>query len=57
MPPDHCQPRDGTFYLIEAMDIGDRILVLGLVTETNLGSGGRPLLYHRGRFGRFTPHA
>jgi hypothetical protein len=44
MPPGHCQPRDGTFYLIEAMDIGDRILVLGLVTETNLGSGGRPLL-------------
>jgi flavin reductase (DIM6/NTAB) family NADH-FMN oxidoreductase RutF len=38
------------------VDIGDHILVVGLVTETNLGPGGRPLLYHQGRFGRFTPH-
>ncbi|GAA3116161.1 flavin reductase family protein [Streptosporangium carneum] len=39
------------------VDIGDHVLVVGLVTETNLVSGDRPLLYHRGRFGRFTPHA
>ncbi|MEV8635909.1 flavin reductase family protein [Streptosporangium sp. NPDC051023] len=39
------------------VDIGDHILVVGLVTETNLVSDDRPLLYHRGRFGRFTPHA
>ncbi|GAA2882771.1 flavin reductase family protein [Streptosporangium fragile] len=39
------------------VDIGDHILVVGLVTETNLAPGGRPLLYHQGRFGRFTPHA
>ncbi|MER7212239.1 flavin reductase family protein [Streptosporangium sp. NPDC000239] len=38
------------------VDIGDHVLVVGLVTETNLVSDDRPLLYHRGRFGRFTPH-
>lgn len=39
-------------------DIGDHVLVVGLVVETILGSGaaGLPLLYHRGRFGRFIPH-
>ncbi|GAA3513117.1 flavin reductase (DIM6/NTAB) family NADH-FMN oxidoreductase RutF [Streptosporangium album] len=36
--------------------IGDHILVVGLVTETNLEPGSRPLLYHQGRFGRFAPH-
>ncbi|ACZ90919.1 MULTISPECIES: flavin reductase family protein [Streptosporangium] len=39
------------------VDIGDHVLVVGLVTETNLDPGGRPLLYHQGRFGRFTPHS
>ncbi|WP_436764297.1 flavin reductase family protein [Streptosporangium sp. V21-05] len=38
------------------VDIGDHVLVVGLVTETSLDPGGRPLLYHQGRFGRFTPH-
>ncbi|MFD0889578.1 flavin reductase family protein [Streptosporangium algeriense] len=38
------------------VDIGDHVLVVGLVVETNLVSDDRPLLYHRGRFGRFTPH-
>ncbi|MEU0518482.1 flavin reductase family protein [Streptosporangium sp. NPDC006007] len=39
------------------VDIGDHVLVVGLVTETSHISGSRPLLYHQGRFGRFTPHA
>nr|WP_245691244.1 flavin reductase family protein [Sinosporangium album] len=37
-------------------DIGDHHLVVGLVTHTHVGGQDRPLLYHRGRFGRFTPH-
>ncbi|MFF5212430.1 flavin reductase family protein [Streptosporangium sp. NPDC000396] len=37
------------------VDIGDHVLVVGLVVETTL-NGGRPLLYHQGRFGRFAPH-
>ncbi|MER7129246.1 flavin reductase family protein [Streptosporangium saharense] len=42
--------------LHSTVDIGDHVLVVGLVTETTLVSDDRPLLYHRGRFGRFTPH-
>jgi flavin reductase (DIM6/NTAB) family NADH-FMN oxidoreductase RutF len=38
------------------VEIGDHILVVGLVTGTGIGAAGRPLLYHQGRFGRFTPH-
>ncbi|GAA3004276.1 MULTISPECIES: flavin reductase family protein [Streptosporangium] len=38
------------------VDIGDHVLVVGLVTETGVEPGGRPLLYHQGRFGRFIPH-
>ncbi|MBO2447940.1 flavin reductase family protein [Actinomadura barringtoniae] len=38
------------------IDIGDHILVVGLVIDADLLTGGRPLLYHRGRFGRFLPH-
>ncbi|MDH2427746.1 flavin reductase family protein [Sphaerisporangium sp. TRM90804] len=38
------------------IEIGDHILVVGLVTGTLIGTAGRPLLYHQGRFGRFTPH-
>ncbi|GAA3838902.1 flavin reductase family protein [Sphaerisporangium flaviroseum] len=38
------------------VEIGDHILVVGLVTGTRIDVGGRPLLYHQGRFGRFTPH-
>jgi flavin reductase (DIM6/NTAB) family NADH-FMN oxidoreductase RutF len=38
------------------VEVGDHILVVGLVTDTVLGPSGRPLLYHQGRFGRFIPH-
>ncbi|MFB9883733.1 flavin reductase family protein [Planobispora siamensis] len=38
------------------IEIGDHFLVVGLVNETRLGPATRPLLYHRGRFGRFLPH-
>lgn len=38
------------------IDIGDHTLVVGLVTAADVHGTGRPLLYHRGRFGRFTPH-
>ncbi|TDD86559.1 flavin reductase family protein [Actinomadura rubrisoli] len=38
------------------VDIGDHILVVGLVTGADLIDGDRPLLYHRGLFGRFLPH-
>ncbi|WP_030168809.1 flavin reductase family protein [Spirillospora albida] len=37
------------------VDLGDHVLVLGLVVAAVPGSGG-PLLYHHGRFGRFVPH-
>lgn len=42
-----CLPHDH-------LDIGDHVLVVGLVGEAYAGSA-RPLLYHHGRFGRFTP--
>ncbi|MFD0690993.1 flavin reductase family protein [Actinomadura fibrosa] len=38
------------------VDIGDHILVVGLVTGADLIDGGHPLLYHRGSFGHFHPH-
>ncbi|WP_214409427.1 flavin reductase family protein [Sphaerisporangium fuscum] len=38
------------------VEIGDHILVVGMVRKTGIGSAGRPLLYHQGRFGRFLPH-
>ncbi|MCT9931297.1 flavin reductase family protein [Planotetraspora sp. A-T 1434] len=38
------------------VEVGDHILVVGLVTSTNVGTPGRPLLYHQGRFGRFLPY-
>ncbi|WP_131739141.1 flavin reductase family protein [Actinomadura roseirufa] len=38
------------------VDIGDHILVVGLVTRADVIDGERPLLYHRGLFGRFLPH-
>jgi flavin reductase (DIM6/NTAB) family NADH-FMN oxidoreductase RutF len=37
------------------VDLGDHVLVVGLVTEVSTVRGGRPLLYHQGRFGRFLP--
>jgi flavin reductase (DIM6/NTAB) family NADH-FMN oxidoreductase RutF len=38
----------------ETRDVGDHVLVVGLVAEAGVRDPGRPLLYHRGRFGRFT---
>ncbi|GAA4577000.1 flavin reductase family protein [Planotetraspora kaengkrachanensis] len=38
------------------VEVGDHILVVGLVTSTTVSSAGRPLLYHKGRFGRFLPY-
>lgn len=39
------------------MDIGDHILVVGLVTRAEPRDDDRPLLYQRGLFGRFLPHS
>ncbi|MGI5270331.1 flavin reductase family protein [Nonomuraea sp. CA-218870] len=36
-------------------DIGDHVLVVGLVIGTRIAGAGEPLLYHRGRFGQFIP--
>jgi flavin reductase (DIM6/NTAB) family NADH-FMN oxidoreductase RutF len=38
------------------IEVGDHHLVVGLVTEAHVGPTERPLLYHRGRFGRFIPY-
>ncbi|MET9341773.1 MULTISPECIES: flavin reductase family protein [unclassified Nonomuraea] len=40
----------------ERVDVGDHILVVGLVAEADIHHRGRPLLYHQGSFGRFTAH-
>ncbi|MBB5076408.1 flavin reductase family protein [Nonomuraea endophytica] len=40
----------------ERADVGDHVLVVGLVAETDVRHPGRPLLYHQGRFGRFLAH-
>ncbi|GGO22716.1 flavin-dependent reductase [Microbispora rosea subsp. aerata] len=37
-------------------DIGDHVLVVGLVTDATVHGPGTPLLYHQGRFGEFVPH-
>jgi flavin reductase (DIM6/NTAB) family NADH-FMN oxidoreductase RutF len=37
------------------IDIGDHVLVVGLVTGIGVREPGDPLLYHRGRFGDFSP--
>lgn len=37
------------------VDIGDHTLVVGQVTGAEV-FGARPLLYHRGSYGRFLPH-
>jgi flavin reductase (DIM6/NTAB) family NADH-FMN oxidoreductase RutF len=44
-----CEPYD-------TIALGDHWLVVGLVVGSELGSSGDPLLYHRGRYGRFDPH-
>ncbi|MFI7633043.1 flavin reductase family protein [Nonomuraea sp. NPDC049400] len=41
-----CLPHD-------TVDVGDHILVVGLVADARVHSPGRPLIYHQGRFGRF----
>ncbi|GII31969.1 flavin reductase family protein [Planotetraspora mira] len=38
------------------VEVGDHVLVVGLVSEATVHGTGRPLLYHQGRFGRFIPH-
>ncbi|MFG1704439.1 flavin reductase family protein [Nonomuraea sp. M3C6] len=52
--------RDVSAHLIclpqETVDVGDHILVVGLVAEAMVHGAGRPLLYHQGRFGRFLAH-
>ncbi|RJL24203.1 flavin reductase family protein [Bailinhaonella thermotolerans] len=40
----------------DTVDLGDHTLVAGLVLEAQAHTPGRPLLYHRGRFGRFLAH-
>ncbi len=40
----------------ERAEVGDHILVVGLVAEADVHTPGRPLLYHQGRFGRFLAH-
>ncbi|MEU6723702.1 flavin reductase family protein [Nonomuraea wenchangensis] len=40
----------------DTAEVGDHILVVGLVVEADLRGPGRPLLYHQGRFGRFLAH-
>ena len=60
-PGDHETPLldDVSAHLIcvphTTVDIGDHVLVVGLVTAATTGPA-RPLLYHRGRYGRFLPH-
>ncbi|MEU4830174.1 flavin reductase family protein [Streptosporangium sp. NPDC023615] len=52
--------RDVSAHLIclphRAIEVGDHILVVGLVAEAVANGPDRPLLYHRGRFGRFSVH-
>lgn len=40
----------------QTVEVGDHLLVVGLVVATTIAETGRPLLYHRGRFGGFLPH-
>lgn len=37
----------------QTAEVGDHVLVVGLVTEADVHNPSHPLLYHRGRFGRF----
>jgi flavin reductase (DIM6/NTAB) family NADH-FMN oxidoreductase RutF len=52
--------RDVSAHLVclpyERTEVGDHLLVVGLVAEAEVHCSGRPLLYHQGRFGRFTAH-
>ncbi|MEV7803671.1 flavin reductase family protein [Microbispora sp. NPDC088329] len=40
----------------ETVEVGDHILVVGLVAQADVRGPDRPLLYHQGRFGRFIAH-
>ncbi|MET8145858.1 flavin reductase family protein [Sphaerisporangium sp. NPDC005288] len=40
----------------DTFTVGDHVLVVGLVAEAGVYHPGHPLLYHQGRFGRFTTH-
>ncbi|MFI7440020.1 flavin reductase family protein [Nonomuraea indica] len=40
----------------ETTEVGDHLLVAGLVVGADVHSPGHPLLYHQGRFGRFLAH-
>ncbi|GAA3187463.1 flavin reductase family protein [Nonomuraea roseoviolacea] len=40
----------------DTSDVGDHVLVVGLVAEAAVHGASRPLLYHQGRFGRFLAH-
>ncbi|MGW4968339.1 flavin reductase family protein [Nonomuraea sp. NPDC004186] len=40
----------------ERVEVGDHLLVVGLVAHVDVRHAGRPLLYHQGRFGRFLAH-
>jgi flavin reductase (DIM6/NTAB) family NADH-FMN oxidoreductase RutF len=44
-----CEPYD-------TVALGDHWLVVGLVVGSGVGDASEPLLYHRGRYGRFDPH-
>ncbi|GAA5063435.1 flavin reductase (DIM6/NTAB) family NADH-FMN oxidoreductase RutF [Thermocatellispora tengchongensis] len=52
--------RDVTAHLLclpyDQVEVGDHTLVVGLVAEADVRGPGHPLLYHRGRFGRFIAH-
>ncbi|MFB9475994.1 flavin reductase family protein [Nonomuraea salmonea] len=39
----------------ETADVGDHVLVVGLVADVRTHGDDRPLLYHQGRFGQFHP--
>lgn len=40
----------------QTIEVGDHVLVVGLVVAAEVYHPDRPLLYHQGRFGRFTAH-
>ncbi|MFC4535814.1 flavin reductase family protein [Sphaerisporangium dianthi] len=40
----------------DTFNVGDHVLVVGLVAEAEVHDPDRPLLYHQGRFGDFSPH-
>lgn len=53
--------RDVSAHLIclpyDTVEVGDHVLVVGLVAEAEVHHPCQPLVYQQGRFGRFTPHS